>query len=234
MIAKLLLISLISFISAPQDTTITDNLPGDTSNVEIRTIDRETLESVTDEPAFNYEEVPQNPDSMWNQIRRWIFQTIGYLMDNQWTSVVIKFIFFTVFGIVLIAVINQILGGNLGTAFSGKKAGEQISLNITEEKLKQQNYDELLKSALSKNQYDEAVRILYLKTLMQLTQAGLISWKADKTNSDYMRELAEHPAKSSFSRLTYFYEYVEYGDFKIDEQGFHKFQDLYQKIKADS
>lgn len=227
MIAKLLIISLVSFISVPQDS-----IPADTTEVEVRSIDRETLESITSESVFEYNEVPRNPDTLWSRIQRWLFQTISYLMDNRWTSVVIKFIFFAVFGIVLIAVINQILGGNLGTAFSGKKPGERVSLNITEEKLQGLDYDELLRSALSQNKYDEAVRILYLKALKELTNAGMITWKADKTNSDYKSELVGNPAQAPFNQLTYYYEYVEYGDFKIDEAGFKTVQSVFQQIKT--
>ena len=134
----------------------------------------------------------------------------------------------------LLSVINQILGGKLTTSFTGNKSDKDLSLNITEERLHQQDYDELLQSALEKNEFKNAVRILYLKALQDLTKAELITWKANKTNSDYLRELSSHPAKSTFSRLTYFYEYVEYGDFEINRDGFQKFRDIYQTMELNT
>lgn len=205
--------------------------PTDSSEVNIRTIDAETLQQITDEQVFEYNEIAQNPDSLMSRVYRWLMQVIQYIMDTPWAGPVIRFIFMAIFALVFVAVINQILGGNLTTAFSKKKASESISLNVKSSELQQTDYDALLKEALSKDQYHNAVRILYLKALQQLNEAELIVWKADKTNHDYVRELSGHPAKTDFSRLTYYYEYVEYGDFQIEKKGFENVQDTFRKFQ---
>jgi len=209
----------------------TSQIPPDSSVVNVRTIDAETLNEITNEPVFEYNEIAQNPDSLMSRIYGWLMQIIQYIMDNRWTSVVIKFIFFGIFAIVLVALINQILGGNLSTAFSTKKASDKLSLNINRSELDETDYDEMLDSALAENRYRDAVRILYLKALQQLNETELIAWKADKTNRDYLRELNDHPSKISFSRLTSYYEYVEYGDFQIGESGFSSMQDIYREFQ---
>ncbi len=183
-----------------QDTSST--FPVDSSHVHVRTIDANTLQSITDEQVFEYNELAQNPESFLSRMQRWLIQIIQYIVDNRWVSVLIRFIFFAVFAIVLIALINQILGGNISTAFSKKKAQQSVSLDIGESELSETNYEELLAKALAQNRYRDAVRILYLKALQQLNESELISWKPDKTNHDYLRELGTHPSKSPFSRLT--------------------------------
>ena len=226
----LLLGFLIPNSSYAQDSE-TSQIPPDSSVVNVRTIDAETLNEITNEPVFEYNEIAQNPDSLMSRIYGWLMQIIQYIMDNRWTSVVIKFIFFGIFAIVLVALINQILGGNLSTAFSTKKASDKLSLNINRSELDETDYDEMLNSALAENRYRDAVRILYLKALQQLNETELIAWKADKTNRDYLRELNDHPSKISFSRLTSYYEYVEYGDFQIGESGFSSMQDIYREFQ---
>lgn len=206
-------------------------IPPDSSVVDVRTIDSETLNEITAESVFEYNEIAQNPDSFMSRVYGWLIQIIQYIMDNRWTSVVIKFIFFLIFALVLVALINQILGGNLSTAFSTKKASDQLSLNINRSELDKTDYDEMLENALAEDRYRDAVRILYLKALQQLNEAKLIVWKADKTNRDYLLELNDHPSKMSFSRLTSYYEYVEYGDFQIGKSGFGNIQDIYREFQ---
>ncbi|MAO63523.1 MAG: hypothetical protein CL666_00840 [Balneola sp.] len=209
-------------------------LPADSSDITVRTVNAETFRELANSREFEYNEIPENPDSLWSRIRAWLFQLIGKIFDSKWASIFIRIAFIGIFVAVLLSVINQILGGKLTTSFTGNKSDKDLSLNITEEKLHQQDYDELLQSALEKNEFKNAVRILYLKALQDLTKAELITWKANKTNSDYLRELSSHPAKSTFSRLTYFYEYVEYGDFEINRDGFQKFRDIYQTMELNT
>lgn len=225
----LLLSLMIPFLATAQNTG--KEIPADSSVVNVRTIDAVTLNELTNESVFEYNEIAQNPDSLMSRIYAWLMQVIQYIMDNRWTSVVIKFIFFAIFAIVLIALINQILGGNLSSAFSTKKASDQLSLNIGKSEMRQTNYDELLNDALAQDRFRDAVRILYLKALQELNEVDLITWKADKTNHDYVRELAGHPSKTSFSRLTSYYEYVEYGDFRIEKNGFNSIQDVYLEFQ---
>lgn len=228
MILKLLCIAWLSVGSISQEEANSTSFPPDSSKVQVRTVDAETLQELTDDPVFNYKELAQNPDSFWNRFMQWLFQFMQFLMDNKWASIFIRIAFFGIFAVVLIALINHILGGNLHAAFSGKKASNELSLNIREANLEQDNYEELLAQALSQQNFHDAVRILYLKALNQLNQADLISWKPDKTNHDYLRELMDHPSRQTFNRLTYFYEYVEYGDFDIDASGFEHVQRIYQ------
>lgn len=225
----LLLLFITGVFVPPQDTT-GFTLPVDSSNVDVRTADTQTLDSLTSDEVFAYNEIAPNPETLWSRIQRWLIQTIGYIMDNRWVSVVIRFIFFLIFAIVFVALINQILGRNLSSAFSKKSEPESLSLNIEASELQKTNYDVLLNKALSNENYKDAVRILFLKALQQLDQSGLIVWKSDKTNYDYVKELSSHPTYNCFKRLTYFYEYVEYGDFSIDKSGFNNVESVFQEF----
>lgn len=231
MIAKLLFIFLFPLTVAAQDSDSVQFQP-DSSEVNVRTIDAQTLESLTDEEVFDYNEVAENPETLLSRVQRWFIQTLQWIFGNPWASTIIKFIFFTIFGLVFVALVNHLLGGNLTTSFSKKNARQSVSLNVAESELSKTDYDDLLQRALAENLYRDAVRILYLKAIQHLNKKELIAWKPDKTNHDYLRELGSHPSGSFFNKLTTYYEYVEYGDFKIDKSGFETVRDVYQKFQA--
>ncbi|HBX67416.1 MAG: hypothetical protein CL670_06900 [Balneola sp.] len=231
MIAKLLFIFLFPLTVTAQDSVPVQFQP-DSSEVNVRTIDAQTLESLTDEDVFDYNEVAENPETLLSRIQQWFIQTLQWIFDNPWASTIIKFIFFVIFGLVFVALVNHLLGGNLTTSFSKKNARQSVSLNVAESELSKTDYDELLQRALAENLYRDAVRILYLKAIQQLNKKELIAWKPDKTNHDYLRELGSHPSGSFFNKLTTYYEYVEYGDFKIDKSGFETVRDVYHKFQA--
>ena len=232
MICRFLFIVLFLFpvITTAQDTTKVKFQP-DSSEVNIRTLETSTLDSLTNETVFSYNETAENPETLWSRIQQWFFQILSWIFSSPWASITIRIIFFTIFGALLFALINQLLGGNLTSSFSKKKAGQSLSVNIGESELSKTNYDEMLQAALSDSRYRDAVRILYLKSLQQLNENELISWKPDKTNHDYLRELGSHPSRSFFNKLTTYYEYVEYGDFKIEKPGFETVQNIYTKFK---
>ncbi len=87
------------------------------------------------------------------------------------------------------------------------------------------NFDAAINKAKSGNNYRLAVRYLYLQLLQRLTAAGAIEFAVDKTNTEYLRELAGKPYKETVAELTRYYDYVWYGEFEIDAG-------LYEKVES--
>lgn len=216
-----------------QDVQAQLPFPADSSEVSVRTADADRLQELTDEKVFQYQEVAQNPETFLDRLRRWLFSVLMDVLQHPWASVIIKVIFFAIFGIVLAALINQLIGGHFSSAFTAKKPEDAFDLNMRSRSLFDRSYDTMLSEALDKRHYKDAVRILYIMALKDLSEKEMIVWKPDKTNHDYLAELADHPSRKSFDQLTTFYEYIEYGDFQIQEAGYEKvytiFQDFRQK-----
>ncbi len=209
----------------------TQSLPHDSSRVDVRTVDSETLKSLTDDEAFDYSQSAENPESLWSRIKRWMIQILFGAFQNKWVRLFFKISFFAIFAFVLIGLINQILGGNIKGAFSSKKPGKNLSLNANGKVISKRDLDEMLDSAVSENRFSDAVRILYLKALNELNESGFIELKQNKTNHDYLSELSSHPARGLFSRLTLYYEYVEYGGFNIGQNGFDSAMNIYRQLQ---
>lgn len=87
-------------------------------------------------------------------------------------------------------------------------------------------YNALISEAESKNDFNLAVRYLYLQSLKKLSDAELILFSPDKTNKMYVQELADKSYQFDFASLTLNYEYIWYGKFAIN-------RDRYQKFKND-
>lgn len=86
-------------------------------------------------------------------------------------------------------------------------------------------YNDLIHSAESNNDFNQAVRYLYLQSLKKLSDQELIFFSPYKTNYNYIRELSGKIYQKDFSFLTHNYEYVWYGKFFIDNN-------RYQQLKA--
>lgn len=80
--------------------------------------------------------------------------------------------------------------------------------------------------ALSRQDYREAVRLLYLQTLKQLSDAERIDWQLYKTPTQYLNEV-RLPA---FRQLTNHFLRVRYGNFEATEELFRTMQTLQEEI----
>ncbi|WP_330940409.1 DUF4129 domain-containing protein [Bacteroides sp. MSB163] len=81
--------------------------------------------------------------------------------------------------------------------------------------------------ALSRLDYREAVRLLYLQTLKQLSDEGRIDWQLYKTPTQYINEV-RLPA---FRQLTHHFLRVRYGNFEATEALFHTMYSLQEDVK---
>lgn len=94
------------------------------------------------------------------------------------------------------------------------------------------DYLKLAQQAADKGEFRVAVKYLFLRTLQQLSAGGHINYASDKTNYNYVQEIASDK-KKDFARLVLNYEYVWYGNAIPDRSRFmlleSEFQNFFQK-----
>lgn len=106
------------------------------------------------------------------------------------------------------------------------RAVKQQTPEVEEEVISSESdFNNLINQALQANNYRQAVRYQYLKTLHKLSDRNLVELAKDKTNFQYVRELRNPAFQNDFASLTLNYEYVWYGEFIIDKS-------IYQKIES--
>lgn len=87
-------------------------------------------------------------------------------------------------------------------------------------------FREGLRKRFPSQNYREAVRLLYLQTLKQLSDAERIDWQLYKTPTQYINEV-RLPA---FRQLTNHFLRVRYGNFEATEELFRIMQTLQEEI----
>lgn len=109
-------------------------------------------------------------------------------------------------------------------------------LQVEEETFTDDVYlDQQLQQAIKDGNYRLGIRYLYLQSLNKLSERGWLQLSPDKTNYQYVRELAKPQLKNTFARITLHYEYAWYGDFAIEQNVFEpikkEFEQFHQTIK---
>ncbi|WP_294628078.1 DUF4129 domain-containing protein [uncultured Bacteroides sp.] len=101
-----------------------------------------------------------------------------------------------------------------------------VAYTVEEDTIYGIDFPEGIDVALSRRDYREAVRLLYLQTLKQLSDAERIDWKLYKTPTQYINEV-RLPA---FRQLTNHFLRVRYGNFEATEELFQTMQTLQKEI----
>ncbi|MBO0934081.1 DUF4129 domain-containing protein [Fibrella aquatilis] len=109
--------------------------------------------------------------------------------------------------------------------------------DVLDENIHVIDFSQRISDAVAQRNYRMAVRLLYLQTLKRLTDAGRIAWQADKTNRQYVYELATNApanstARAEFEALTTQFEYVWYGDFPVDDVRYERIREQSQAFDS--
>jgi len=229
LISFLLLISLVLTFSNPVKAQQTTNSVS-AASPELRIPSEERLQEISEMKKYHYNE-PQQALTFWDKIVITVQEWIRKILSNSWVEYFLKASAILIFVVILIALVNQMLKGEIRSAITGKKDRTLLNLNIDDGDLNTNNIDTLIAQALEKKNYGLAVRFLYQKSLLLLRDHELIHFKQDKTNYEYLQELSDHPSSSYFDRLTYFHEYIDYGHFEIDKDRYQKVKDVFLEFQ---
>lgn len=137
-------------------------------------------------------------------------------------SAIVKGVMIAISVIVLMVLVYLILKnqGRSNVKVNKKTSAQQV-LEEVEENLEEADIPHFLDEALKAGDYQLAIRLYFLKVLQVLTQSKHIDWKRDKTNAEYVEEMAANPYAGQFRQVTRIFEKVWYGDIVIDEQVYH-------------
>ncbi|EHQ28306.1 DUF4129 domain-containing protein [Mucilaginibacter paludis] len=172
---------------------------------------------------------------IWNNFWSWLAELLRKLFGNASmghnTAQTFKYVILTLAACMLVYVIAKLLGVNLLQLFKKKSTGDAIPYTESIENIHDISFDEAIESALAVRNYRLAVRLLYLRSLKQLSDHNLITWKIEKTNTDYLKELSDKEQLRQFTLVTLQFEYIWYGDFPIDAQSYQNISALFQDFK---
>ena len=105
------------------------------------------------------------------------------------------------------------------------------------ENIEDLDVNSLLRKTIADGNFRLAVRLYFLGLLKELNEQGIITWKKDKTNHDYLSELSGKDFYyDEVRKLTLAYEQVWYGEHRLTtesyQQLFTEFENLHQKFNT--
>ena len=240
-------------ISSAQDSLYkvdVQELQYDTNSVRTPvTLDKETVENYKNDPDFNYEP-PEESDNWWTDFKSWIsdvwngfWNWVGNLWNSFWQwllgdtqntpfwSIVIQVLPYLILAILIAFVVWLFFKLNPGARLLYSKEKPGVFFSEEEEIIKTRDIKKLIDRALRNKNYRLAVRYYYLFILKKLTDAALIEYEFDKTNSDYFAEITSEKLNTGFRKATNLYDYIWYGNFTVTESDFNKAQSTFQQLE---
>jgi Domain of unknown function (DUF4129) len=90
-----------------------------------------------------------------------------------------------------------------------------------------------LQTALQAGDFRLAFRLRYLEALRSLSERGLIVYRKDLSNGDYLQQLKGKAVYTSFSKLTMHFNATWYGDQPTDEPTYRQMDQYFKQLEAD-
>jgi hypothetical protein len=207
-------------------STTTVQAPDDRLPIVVRYPAPERLKDYQTDRDYQYGRDVAPPD---NPVARFLDYLLRRLMNflaskayqNFWQYVILA----CIAGLVIYLLMKAEV---LGFLFPKKAQSSPLDYENLQENIHEINFEQAIDEAINQRSFRLAVRLLYLQSLKRLTDAGLIQYKADKTNRQYVYELAGLPFQPEFERLTRQFEFVWYGNFPVDETHFLSIRDQFK------
>lgn len=173
----------------------------------------------------------QKPDTDGNWLDRWLDSISSQTLKLIWDIFVYSLI-------TLVVILLFWTAFRMSPALLFRKKGTQLDTeaaadpNAQEQDLLRANFSDPIREAVAAGDFRLAVRLQYLDTLRALARQGIIRWRRDKTNHEYLTELAKTPdIRQGFAALTRRYEYSWYGEFPLSGNEYTAIADDFERLK---
>lgn len=184
---------------------------------DLRTFNQVAMQAYADDPTFaRYLELNVKPVSIWDRIMWWLQRLWGEFWsdplraDLTWFLVALILLAIGVFYFLK-------LGYNKAVVASSPKQSSVLDL-VPEAS---ENFDIRMDDALKSRDYRMAIRFLYLKCLLKLSERSLIRFQDWKTPLDYQMELPNR-GQEAYRNLASLFEHSWYGDFEVNRSDYDK------------
>ena len=234
-----LLLNFSAISQEEKDSTIVSELVYDeNSQISPLQFNEERIAELKTQDAFDYLD-PSEKENWYTRFKKWlsakINQFLSWLLDEYEPSdlagtIVQILVYLLLFS--LVAFIIWLFIRLAPSGFTGTKMEEPgIFLSEEEELIKNEDLDKLIKNAIAEENYRLAVRYRYLQQLRELDKKELINYEFQKTNYEYVQEIAQNELKALFNRISTIYEYIWYGNFMVTKTDYLLAEKDFSKIE---
>ncbi|GAB3897355.1 DUF4129 domain-containing protein [Spirosoma agri] len=192
--------------------------PDDRSPVRVRYPTPEKIRDYQTDHDYQYDNEGPPPENPVARILNWLYRRFVDFLNsaaykNVWQYAILA-------GVAAAVIYLLMKAEVLGELFSKRAQPGGLDYENLVENIHEIDFDTVIDEAISQGNFRLAVRLSYLQTLKRLTDSGLIVYKPDKTNRQYVYELANTTIRADFEELTRQFEFIWYGNFPVNEASF--------------
>ncbi|GAB2551406.1 DUF4129 domain-containing protein [Spirosoma aerophilum] len=181
---------------------------------------------------YQYSRDAPPPENPLARLWQWLLRKIGEFLASESYQNVWQYVLLV--AIAGVAIYLLMKAEVLDFLFPKKAESAGLAYENLDENIHELDFQTAIDEAVGLRNFRLAVRLLYLQTLKHLTDTGRIQYKPEKTNRQYVSELANSSLRPDFERLTSQFEFVWYGDFPVDDAQFANLQTAFARFnKAD-
>lgn len=202
--------------------------PTDAPSTDVRKFDPGRLQRFRDDPDYQYHrdkpEPPRRKPKKREDLELPDARPVHYNGPRGDFSGLAKGIFWVLIVGVAAFIIMQLFKVNWASLLKKKSDKAKVVAETeipVEEDVTKMEFEDLVQAAVDAGRYRVAVRLLYLRALRQLNDQGVIVWRKEKTNHDYLREVKDPALRPAFSDVTLIFEYIWYGEFPVNKDEFN-------------
>jgi hypothetical protein len=202
----------------------------DTLSVQSREFDQAKIDELREDSDYNYGEEPTVGESLITRFFRWLNEMLGNVFGKMATTNWGNVLLFTLAVGAFVLVIMAVLKVDAYRVLSGANA--DVKHGVFHENIHEMDFDTLIKEAVAKRDYRNAVRLVFLQALKILADKQHINWQAGKTNHDYVDEVQMLDVKKGLGQLSYYFDYAWYGGFPISDVQFSRVKTIFDSWRG--
>lgn len=206
-------------------------LKNDTAAVELRNFNLQKIKDYSSQKEFRYDDGLSINTSWWDRFWDWIWSVITNILSNKYSGNFFQYVLIAVIVALILFAISRLAGLDL---FMLARKSKEVDVPYAEvmENIHEIDFNSEIDKAVYEGNLRLAVRLLYLRSLKLLSDQGLITWQPEKTNQAYVDELEDLERKAAFKLLTLRFEYIWYGDFRIDQEHFKVLKSSFERFNV--
>lgn len=163
-----------------------------------------------------------------NVLSRW-FSVGNSNISN--TLQAIKFVFYFLIIAAVIYYLVKLIVNKEGRWLFSKKPENNKDIDFDEvQNIKEEDFKSLITGAENVSDYRSAIKYQYLFLLKKMDLAEVIAYDSQKTSHDYLLKLEGSSYYKDFSKSAYYYTYIWYGEFEIDNTSYKKASSSFVKL----
>lgn len=201
----------------------------DSVRVTPDTIPHAWLSELRAERAFDYGD-KRPPVDIMGEIRQALMRLLQMLSGSDDTAWLVDVLIYGVIAAAVILLIWTLIRSGVMSPIT-LRAGRVRTLDTDLEDITEIDFERLIGAEVQSGRYRSAIRYLYLRSLRDLQDRGLLTYKRDRTNRAYARDLAGTSCAAPFAECVRVFERVWYGDAKATADDYVTYTAIFERLQ---